>query len=250
MKHIGIEKTGELALVRLKRGAVNAINHEMVLELLQLFHGLRDDDSVGGVVLTGSGKFFTFGFDIPEFMSWSKDAFIEYLTDFTRFYREVFLFPKPVVAALNGHTIAGGCMIALACDRRLMAEGTSKISLNEVDIGASVFAGATEMLKARVGHAVAEQVLYSGDMYMPEEALSLGLIDRVCPADELLDIAMEEAAGMAARDPVAFAGIKNLLRRPVLDDFSGREAASVQEFADIWYSEETRKKLAKITIGD
>jgi enoyl-CoA hydratase len=153
-----------------------------------------------------------------------------------------------VVAALNGHTIAGGCMIALACDRRLMAEGKGKISLNEVSFGASVFAGCVEMLRNITGNRTAEKILLSGDMYSPEQALRLGLVDRVCPPGELREAAVQEARDMAARDGTAFESIKKLIREPVAGRMRSGEEASIREFADIWYSEATWKRLEKIEI--
>lgn len=248
MKHLDLDRSGRIATVTLNRGKVNALNHDLILELHRSFEELERDDSVGAVVLTGSGSFFTFGFDIPEFMSWSKDDFIGYLTDFTGFYARCYLFPKPVVAALNGHTIAGGCMIALACDRRIMAEGKGRISLNEIAFGASVFAGCVEMLRGVTGNRIAETILLGGEMYLPEEAFRLGLVDRTCPLDELQDAARGEAAGMAGRDAAAFTSIKKLIRAPVAARMQAAEADSIREFADIWYSEPMRKRLKKIEI--
>ena len=103
------------------------------------------------VILTGTGRFFSFGFDIPEFLSYSKGEFEGYLDAFTDFYRYLFRFPKPVVAALNGHTVAGGCMMAIACDHRLMVDGKAKIALNEIGFGSSVFAGSTAILVYCIG---------------------------------------------------------------------------------------------------
>jgi enoyl-CoA hydratase/carnithine racemase len=248
MSHVELTQTDDVAIVALNRGKVNALNHTVVRELADQLRVLETSDGVGAVVLTGSGKFFTFGFDIPEFLSFSKPQFTEFLTDFTDLYRQIFLFPKPVVAGLNGHTIAGGCMLALACDRRVMANGKAKISLNESTFGASVFAGCAAMLRARVGQRKAETILYSGDMYGAEAAAAMGLVDRVAPVDELLGVAVEEARVLASKDPTAFHSIKALLRGPIADEFERREAAAVREFAEIWYSAETWENLQKIEI--
>jgi len=97
----------------------------------------------------------------------------------------MFIYPKPIIAALNGHTIAGGCMLALACDFRLMVPGKAKISLNEIGFGSSVFAGATEMLRFWVGSAMATEVLYSGAMYPANEAFRLGLVQEVISEENL-----------------------------------------------------------------
>jgi enoyl-CoA hydratase len=155
-----------------------------------------------------------------------------------------------VVAAVNGHAIAGGCMIATACDRRLMVSGKAKIALNEITFGASVLAGSVEMLKACVGHRQAETILYSGAMYGADGALTLGLVDRVADSDDLLEVALGEAQELARGDAVAFRSIKSLLREPVAEAMRAREADSIREFVDIWYSDATRRKLAKMKIRD
>ena len=111
---IELKKSDSIATLVLNRGKVNALNGVVVDELREHLNALEDDSQARSVILTGSGKFFSFGFDIPEFLSFTKDRFAHYLTSFTGLYTYLFLYPKPVVAALNGHTIAGGCMLALA----------------------------------------------------------------------------------------------------------------------------------------
>ena len=248
MSSILISKDDGIATVTLNRGKVNALNESMVEEIQSCFEELKDDQAVRAIILTGWGKFFTFGFDIPEFLSYSKDAFIRYLTKFTALYTYVFLLPKPVIAALNGHTIAGGCMLALACDYRIMVSEKAKISLNEIAFGSSVFAGCVEMLKVCAGSKNAQNILYSGAMLSAEEASQLGLIDQTASQDMLEDEARKVAEDFARKDSAAFCSIKMLLRKPVAEEIIRREKTSVHEFADIWYSEKTLKNLQEITI--
>ncbi len=249
MEFVRVVRSDRVAEVTLGRGKVNALNVQVVNELAETFRQLEADATVGAAVLTGSGKFFSFGFDIPEFLGFTKDAFIEeWLTRFTGLYRQLFVWPKPLVAALNGHTIAGGCMIALACDRRLMVPGNAKISLNEITFGASVFFGAAEMLKLVVGPRQAENVLLDGAMYLADEAKAIGLVDEVVPAERLLAAAGSAARGLAAREPAAFASIKRLLRGPTARAMEAHERAQILEFADIWYSPATRALLEQIPI--
>jgi enoyl-CoA hydratase/carnithine racemase len=212
-------------------------------ELTDCFRALSYDPSVTAVILTGEGKFFTFGFDIPEFLSYTKEAFVRYLTKFTGLYTAIFLYPKPVVAALNGHTIAGGCMLAIACDYRIMVMGNAKISLNEINFGSSVFAGSVELMKLWLGQKQAEAVLLSGAMYSAEEALQMGLIDRITTKDDLDGEALKNAREYASQDSAAFRSIKKLLRQSTAEEMTKREKASILEFVDIWYSEKTWKGL-------
>ena len=90
---------------------------------------LRIMKEVGAVVLTGQGSFFSFGFDVPGFMSYPKDSFERYVISYSELVKGIFMFPKPVIAALNGHTVAGGCVLAMACDYRVMVSGKAKIAL-------------------------------------------------------------------------------------------------------------------------
>ena len=237
-----------LAEVRLERGKVNALDDRVVDELSVTFRELADDPRVRAAILTGTGKFFSFGFDIPKFLGYSKDAFAEYLGRFTGLYRELYAHPKPVVAALNGHAVAGGCMLATACDARIMAAGKAKIGLNEIGFGSSVFAGSVAILTALVGARRAQEILHGGKLYSAEEALALGLVDAVVSEDHLLDAARDLARRHGAQAPAAFRSMKELLRRPVIEDIRAREPQSIRDFVDIWYSEPTWKQLQKIEI--
>ncbi len=218
MSFVEVQLHGGIATVVLECGRVNALNPVVVEELAATFNILQSDTAVSAVVLTGRGKFFSFGFDIPEFLSYTREQFTNYLTRFTTLYRNLFIYPKPLVAALNGHAIAGGCMIALACDSAIMAQGSAKISLNEIKFGSSLFAGSTEMLQFRTGGSRASDVVYSGAMYSPEEAQEIGLVAEVVNLETLLDRAREIAGELGSRRPAAFASIKSLLRKPVADE--------------------------------
>lgn len=248
MQYVSLEMDESVAWITLNRGKVNAFNDELRGELDQCLRQLESDPAVRALVLTGTGKFFTFGLDIPELFDYTKEAFTEFLAKFADLYAYLFLFPKPVVAALNGHTIAGGCMLATACDYRLMVSGKAKISLNEITFGSSIFAGSVEMLRTCVGNRNAHAIIYSGAMLTADEALDLGLIDQKTTEGNLRGDASKVAQDFASRDPRAFASMKGLLRKPIADEWKLREQASIAEFVDIWYSESTRGQLEQIRI--
>ncbi len=248
MNFVKLEQRDGVAALTLLRGKVNALNIEVVKELRSLFQTMEVDPQVNAVIVTGHDKFFSFGFDIPEFLSFNKEEFANYLAAFTDLYTYIFLYPKPVVAALNGHTIAGGCMLALACDYRVMVTGKAKMSLNEIGFGSSVFAGSTEMLRFWVGSANATDVLYSGAMYSAEEAKRMGLVQKAASAEEVMVAAIKAASEMGAKSQPAFASIKSLLRKPIAEEMIRREQPSIKAFVDIWYSEATWDNLKKIKI--
>jgi Delta3-Delta2-enoyl-CoA isomerase len=238
-----------ITTVTLNRGKVNALNEAVIDEMTAHFRTLAADAATRAVILTGQGKFFTYGFDIPEFLAYPKEDFLCYLTKFTNFYGELFLFPKPIIAALNGHTMAGGCMIAIACDYRIMMTGKAKISLNEINFGSSLFAGSVEIMKLWLGQKNTETAVYTGAMYTAEEALPLGLVHQTATdAADLETKALTMARQYAAQDAAAFFSIKKLLRKPLADEINKRERDSLLEFVDIWYTDATRQKLQGKTI--
>lgn len=250
MEFVLSQESSGIATLYLNRGKVNAINGAAVDELRAHLKRLESDPEVRSLILTGFGKFFSFGFDIPEFLSLRKEQFVGFLENFTDLYTYLFLYPKPVIAALNGHAIAGGCMLALACDYRVMVIGKPRISLNEIGFGSSVFAGSTEMLRFWVGSGNATNILYSGAMYTAEEAKSLGLVNDAATEEDHMVVARKAASDLASKHSPAFASIKSLLRKPIADEMLRRESGSIREFAAIWYSEVTWANLKNIKIRE
>jgi enoyl-CoA hydratase/carnithine racemase len=248
MTHVNVSTQGGVAALVLCRGKVNALDEPTIDELKDRFRELEADEAVRAVIFSGEGKFFSFGFDIPGFLGHPKADFSRFLAKFTDLYTHLFTYPKPVVAVLNGHAVAGGLMLALACDRRFMVAGKGKVALNELAFGSSVFAGSVEMLRFAVGNRNAEEILYTGAMFLPEEALRLGLVDEVCSGEELSGKAMAAVRELAGKSQPAFQSMKRLLRGPVAEEMHRREGASITEFADIWYSDATWRNLQEIRI--
>lgn len=248
MEYLRVSTDQGLAELTLARGRVNAINERMLEEMEGCFRSLEADSSVRAVLWGGEGKFFSFGFDVPELFPRPKEAFIRFLDGFADLCAYLFSYPKPIVAALNGHAVAGGCLLALTCDYRLMATGSCKIGLNEITFGSGLPACAAEMLRFCAGARNAQIILYSGALYSAEEAFARNLVDQVCAEGDLLGEARAVARNLGDKDPVAFTSIKKLLRGPVAEEMVRLHRASAREMADIWYSEGTRRKLQGIVI--
>ena len=248
MQYVNNISDSQTAIIELARGKVNAINDDIVKELRQILQQIEHEDGIKAVILTGRGSFFSFGFDIPHFMNYSKDAFKNYLLDFTALYRYMFLYPKPIIAAINGHAIAGGCMLVTTCDYRIMVTGKAKISLNEITFGASLFSGSVEILKHCTGQRNAEVVAGTGKMFTAEEAKELGLVDEVVTLENLLSRADEIAIEYGGRTGPAYRGIKKLVRGPLTATMEADDAQSIDDFIEIWYSDSMRKRLEQIKI--
>ncbi len=248
MGSVLVSRQDEIATITMARGKVNAVNPEMVTALAATCAELAADNSVSAVVLTGQGRFFSFGFDIPEMYDQPSEQFGKFIRSFCSLYRELFLFPKPVVAALNGHTIAGGCVLALACDYRILVSEGAKLSLNEVTFGSTLFAGAVEMLRYAVGNRIAERVLLSGQMFAAHESLDIHLVDELTATVDLQITALNKAAEMARHGGPAYTNSKYLIRRPMVDRWMKRENESIGNWLNIWYLPQTREKTKGILI--
>ena len=250
MKYLDVSLEDDIVTVAINRPKVNALNEELVEELFECFGKLAQDKGVSAVILRGEGSFFSFGFDVPGFMNYKKKAFERYVRKFSKLTQRIFMYPKPVIAGLNGHCVAGGSILALSCDYRVMVKGKPKISLNELTFGSTVFTSVTEYLRFAVGSSNAQKVLYSGKMYSAEEALPIGLIDEAVTQRGFRDALLRVAKEYGARDKKVYMSVKKLLRSEVNKKIEKNEKKSVSEFIDIWYSKSTRKNLAKIEIRD
>lgn len=248
MSSVNVRAEEGVAILTLARGKVNAVDGSTAACLHEHVRRLEHDPDVRAIVVAGQGSFFSFGFDVPALYALSPGDFTEFLFTFTDLYLSLFACSKPVVAAINGHAIAGGCMLATSADHRVMATGKARISLNESTFGAALFAGSVEMLTHLVGERQAETVALGGAMYSAEEARAIGLVDEAVPPEAVVAKAVDLAAEMGSRDGAAYAAIKALLRNPIRDRIRLSETASIRRFVEIWYSPSTREQLKRIQI--
>ncbi len=246
MKHIRQDRIDEIAVLTIDRPKINALNHDVLADLATHLSSMENDEDVWAVMLGGEGSFFSFGFDIGEILGYEKKEFLGFVLSFRDLLHQMFLFPKPIVAAINGHATAGGCLLALCADRRIMATGKPKIALNEVAIGATLFASAIGIIRYTLGTRATEQVVYEGRMHTAEEALKAGLVDSICSPEELGSRSLEEARELASRNPEAFASAKRMLRADVIKSVKDTDQATIKEFVEVWYSENTQQSLRAV----
>ncbi len=246
MDFITVEESDKVLKIDFVRSPVNAINHQFLLELYEVLDKYQDSVNSSAVVFSGSDlKFFSFGLDIPEYLKLDRDKLKHSLNLLVSTCKKIYQYPKITISKINGHATGGGCMIALSTDFRYMANGKSKIALNEVNIGLSLFFSSIQILKSIVGNQNAKIILYSGKMFSPHEAKDLGLVDLVYDSDELVE---KNVLSYAKKDIDAIKDLKkslNIYDESLLLDSDEK----LELFLDIFYSEKTQEILKKIKIN-
>jgi enoyl-CoA hydratase len=230
-----IERHGPVALVRLRGGKANAMSRELLAGLGRLFDELVAGDA-GAVVLTGYERFFSAGLALPELVNLDRATLRTFMAEFQAAMLKVYTCAKPVVAAVNGHAIAGGCVLAMMTDVRFMAEGEHKIGLSEVQLGIGLPSVVVEPLRLQLAPAAWPHVALEGELALPVRAKALGLVDEVVPAADLEARALARAGELAGLSPAAYGQIKLAHRRPALDAITAHGAAEGERWLETWFS--------------
>lgn len=207
------ERDEGLVVLRLEHGKANALDLELAEALADRLESLRGEHGTRALVLTGTGTIFSAGVDLFRVLEEDEEYVDAFLSSLGRLLRDVALYPRPVVAALNGHAVAGGCVLACACDLRLMAAGDGTIGVPELRVGIPFPALALDLVRAAVPPVHLREIVYGGRTYGPRDALERGLIDEIVEPARLLDRALEAAAELAAIPARAFALTKRQLQK-------------------------------------
>jgi enoyl-CoA hydratase len=239
-----IEREGHVATVVMSRPeALNAFNTDQLHAVLAAITEVAADEDVRAVILTGDGnKAFAAGADIKEMAGKSPAEGLIFGQLGQTITTAINAAPQPWIAAINGHALGGGCEMALACDIRVMSENAS-IGQPEVGLGILPGWGATQRLPRIVGPGVAAELIYSGRRLRAEEALRLGLVNAVYPADELLPKAMELAQAIAANAPLAIAAAKRAIALAGETPLAQGLAYEAHEFALLFGTDDQREGM-------
>lgn len=194
MDFIITERNGAKATVRLNRGKANTLNGQMINELSAALKELENDETVKAVILTGHGEFFTAGLDVLELYDYNEEQIYQFWKDFSGVIEQIARFPKLFICAVTGHSPAGGCVLAIGADYRVMAQGKYRIGLNEIPVGIVIPPAIFHLYAFWLGNRNAYQYLLEGKLFTAEEGEKLGLIDVVC------DLAEVEANANALAD--------------------------------------------------
>lgn len=241
---IKLEVQNNVAILCLNRGVTNPINPGMVHELNLALQSVRRQTEYKGLVISSANeKFFSIGFDIPELYGMIETEFSQFYRSFNRLCLELYCFPKPVVAALTGHAIAGGCILALCCDYRFISSGRKLMGLNEVKLGLPVPYPAACILRDLVGSRFTRQVTEGGDFFDPETAAHLGMVDRVLSAESVVSTAIDRVHALGELPQTAFAAIKRSRVGFVENQILASLDETETEFINQWYAPEARQLL-------
>lgn len=230
-----------IVTLRLAHGKASALDLELADGLARLFAELALDDAVRAVILTGSGAIFSAGVDLYRLVEGGDDYVRRFAPALSRVVLDLFAFPRPLVVAVNGHAIAGGCIFALTGDYRLMAAGNGRIGIPEMLVGVPFPAAVIEVIRFAVPPQHLQPLMYTGRTVQPDEALRLGLVDEVTA--DLPARSAEIATQLAALPPDVF----RLAKRQVRDKAIGRARHYANELdasvLDLWRAPQTHARI-------
>lgn len=246
MNTIKVNIKDKVAVLQLDRGRSNAINSEMVTELTQMVNNINGDENIAGLIITGKEGFFSAGLDLIELYDYNEDQIRQFWKDFLNLVKVLASFKKPMVSAISGHSPAGGCVIALCSDYRVMAEGKFIIGLNEVPVGIIVPDSIFHLYAFWLGHGPAYRNMLEGKLMNTEEALEAGLIDEVVRPESILHAAERRIQKYTQLAAVPWQQSKLNMRSDLLSKFSSDQTEMLDIMLKQWWSPSTRSILKTI----
>ena len=244
LKNVILEKEGHLAIVTMNRPkALNALNSETLKDLDAVITDLENDNDIYAVILTGAGeKSFVAGADIAEM----KDLDEKQGQEFGKLGNDVFLrlenLNKPVIAAINGFALGGGCEISMACDIRIASE-TALFGQPEVGLGITPGFGGTQRLARIVGLGIAKELIYTAKNIKADEAYRIGLVNKVVPLENLMDEAKKMASKIIANAPVAVRLCKDAINRGMQVDIDKAVMIEAEDFGKCFSSADQKEGM-------
>jgi enoyl-CoA hydratase len=236
--------------LQLAHGKASALDVDLLDALQRELDGIAED--VRALILTGTGSIFSAGVDLFRLTREGADYVRQFLPPLSRFLRTLFAFPRPVVAAVNGHAIAGGCVIVLACDGRLMAKGAGRIGLPELLVGVPFPTVPLEIVRFAVARDKLQSLMYTGRTLSAEEAHGAGLVDEVVTPGTLLTRAQEHARQLALIPQAVFSLTKQSLRAEALERIEKTEEMLDQAALEVWSAHQTHahiREYLRRTLG-
>ena len=246
MNTINVTIKDRLALITLNRGKSNPLNREIITELSDMLHNISNDTNIGGVLITGREHFFSAGLDLIELFNYNEEEIRSFWKLFMDFTAQIISFKKPMAAAINGHSPAGGCVIALACDIRVMAEGNYIIGLNEVPVGIIVPDSIFQLYAFWLGKGNAARSLLEGKLFSPEEALKIGLVDELVNPASIMSATERRIRKYMALEPNTWQQSKLNIRKELIAAATTDQSVVLEAMLTQWWSPTSRNLLKMI----
>jgi enoyl-CoA hydratase/carnithine racemase len=183
---------------------------------------------------------------VKEVFQYDRETMTSYFGSFMDLYEDLFRLPKPVVAALSGHAVAGGAVLALACDVRVMAEGPFRFALNEVNLGVVLPPGIVRMAVDAIGARYARELFLGGEALSPTRALEIGLVSELAPPEQVRERAVAVARYLAEKPAGAFGAIKRTLIEVSGHAAAGADRQDLTRFIDQWFSPESERRRREL----
>jgi enoyl-CoA hydratase len=231
-----------IAILTLSHGKANALDIEFCDALASNFAELANSD-VKAVVLTGQGRIFSAGVDLKRLSQGGADYIRRFLPALHRLFEAVFFHPRPVVAAVNGHAIAGGCVLACCADRRIMARESGRIGVTEILVGVPFPTLAFEIVRFAVPPRYLPEFTLSGATYDTDEALRRGWVDELAEGEDLMEDALAVAHELCLISPAAFTQTKMQIRQPVAERVQATGKSTDATVTEIWAAPETLSRI-------
>lgn len=244
LNNVILEKEGKVAVVSINRPkALNALNSETLKELDYIVTELENDDEIYAVVLTGAGeKAFVAGADITEMKDLNTMEGRKFSILGNKVFRRLENLEKPVIAAISGFALGGGCELAMACDIRL-ASDKAKFGQPEVGLGITPGFGGTQRLARLVGTGMAKELIYTGKIIKADEALRIGLVNRVVEGEKLMEEAKAMAQAIAANAPIAVKLSKVAINRGIQCDIDTALMYEAEAFGECFSTADQKEGM-------
>jgi enoyl-CoA hydratase/carnithine racemase len=228
--------------IKLARPPVNALNFDLLDMLVNAIQA-APANGARGIILSGSEKVFSGGLDVPYLMSLEKEGLLRCWSRFFDAARALANSPVPVAAAIAGHNPAGGCVLALCCDYRVMARGSFRIGLNETQVGLAVPEAIQYLMRRVVGSQRAERLMVEGAMIESELAYKIGMIDELADAATVVETAKAWLISMLALPSTPMLATRKIARADVVHSLQAFAKADLEQFIEGWYSADTQTAL-------
>lgn len=246
MDFVKVSVEQRISHIYLDRGKPNALHQQMIEELRQVINEAGENPAVEGVILHGKEGFFSAGLDLVALYEYNEDEVRRFWHTFLDFVGTLVAFDKPAVAAISGHSPAGGCVLALCCDYRIMAQGDYVIGLNEIPVGIIVPESIFQLYGFWLGQAKAYRYLLEGKLLNPQGALENGLVDEVVDAKSIRTAAERQIEKYTQYERNAWRLSKRNMRQSLISHFEADQTDAIESLLKRWWSPGTRAILKTI----